>query len=145
MRVIVCGGRDYGIVPNTVPPLTGEALRAAIIKAAREEAHVLNTLDKVAPTQICHGGTSGADEHAGIWADLNNVSCRVIRAEWNRYGKSAGPMRNQRMLDEFKPDAVVAFPGGRGTADMVRRAIAAGVRVIRADDHSADANKMVVP
>jgi ABC-type sugar transport system substrate-binding protein len=34
------------------------------------------------------------------------------------------------MLDEGKPDIVVAFPGGTGTADMVRRARKAGVVVI---------------
>ena len=44
-------------------------------------------------------------------------------------GKRAGPLRNQRMLDEGKPDLVVAFPGGGGTKDMVRRAVKAGVSV----------------
>jgi ABC-type branched-subunit amino acid transport system substrate-binding protein len=33
------------------------------------------------------------------------------------------------MIREGKPDAVVAFPGGRGTADMVRQARAAGIEV----------------
>jgi hypothetical protein len=37
-------------------------------------------------------------------------------------GRAAGPRRNQRMLEDFRPDLVVAFPGGRGTAYMVRRA-----------------------
>lgn len=35
------------------------------------------------------------------------------------------------MIDEGKPDLVVAFPGGRGTADMVNKALAAGIKVIR--------------
>jgi hypothetical protein len=41
------------------------------------------------------------------------------------------------MLDEGKPDLVVAFPGGGGTKDMVRRAVKAGLsihEVNRADD-----------
>ena len=44
--------------------------------------------------------------------------------------RGAGPERNARMLAEGRPDLVVAFPGGTGTADMVRRAKAAGVRVV---------------
>jgi hypothetical protein len=41
----------------------------------------------------------------------------------------AGPLRNYQMLEEGKPDLVVAFPGGGGTKDMVRRAVKAGVSV----------------
>jgi hypothetical protein len=48
-------------------------------------------------------------------------------ADWEKLGRSAGPIRNQAMLDEGRPDLVVAFPGHHGTADMVRRARAAGV------------------
>ena len=44
-------------------------------------------------------------------------------------GRSAGPIRNQAMLDEGRPDLVVAFPGHHGTADIVRRARAAGIKV----------------
>jgi len=59
------------------------------------------------------------------------------RGEWDKIGKKAGPLRNQRMLDEGKPDLVVAFSGSGGTKDMVRRAVKAGVsvhEVNRADD-----------
>ena len=47
-----------------------------------------------------------------------------------RLGRKAGPIRNQRMLDEGKPDLVVAFPGGKGTNGMIDLARNAGVRVI---------------
>ena len=52
------------------------------------------------------------------------------RADWRRYGIAAGPMRNQRMVDQ-RPDVCLAFPldGSRGTWDAVRRARAAGIRV----------------
>lgn len=50
-------------------------------------------------------------------------------ANWLKYGRMAGAMRNQQMLDEEEVDLVVAFPGGKGTADMVRRARAAGIEV----------------
>ena len=51
------------------------------------------------------------------------------QGEWDELGKKAGPLRNQRMLEEGKPELVVAFPGGGGTKDMVRRAVKAGVSV----------------
>ncbi len=52
----------------------------------------------------------------------------VFRALWERHGRAAGVIRNQAMLD-YGIDLVLAFPGGRGTADMVRRARSAGVAV----------------
>jgi hypothetical protein len=51
-------------------------------------------------------------------------------ADWDANGKAAGPLRNQRMLEAFNPDMVLAFPGGRGTADMVRKAKRRGVKVV---------------
>lgn len=51
-------------------------------------------------------------------------------ADWAAYDRAAGPIRNARMIAEGKPDIVLAFPGGRGTANMVAQARKAGVRVI---------------
>jgi hypothetical protein len=53
----------------------------------------------------------------------------VCNAEWEKYGRLAGPKRNARML-EWKPNLVIAFPGGAGTSNMVKQANAAGVTVI---------------
>jgi hypothetical protein len=78
---------------------------------------------------LIHGCCSGADAMGREWADGSGVKTKPFPPEWVLYGPAAGPIRNQRMLDEGKPDLVVAFPGGRGTADMVRRARAAGVEV----------------
>jgi hypothetical protein len=51
--------------------------------------------------------------------------------DWKTHGKAGGPIRNQMMLDDYKPQVVIAFPGGSGTADMVRRAHATqGIDVI---------------
>jgi len=112
LRIIVCGGRDYA--------------------NSDEVWRVLGDLDDVEGiAAIAHGGATGADSEAGEWAARMRKSVSVYRARWKQDGKAAGPRRNQRMLDEFKPDAVVAFPGGRGTADMVSRAEAEGVRIIR--------------
>lgn len=50
-------------------------------------------------------------------------------ADWKKHGKAAGPIRNQSMLTEHKPDLVIAFPLGesKGTRDMIRKAKAAGI------------------
>jgi hypothetical protein len=84
------------------------------------------------PYVIVHGAAVGADQMAGSWARSRGVAEAAFPADWGRDGRAAGPIRNQRMLDEGRPDLVVAFPGGRGTADMVRRARAAGVAVVLA-------------
>jgi hypothetical protein len=69
---------------------------------------------------------------AGEFGDRIGVQTVAVMADWS-IGRKAGPIRNQRMLDEHKPDLVVAFPGGRGTADMVRRARKSGVEVTEID------------
>jgi hypothetical protein len=116
MRVLVCGGRDY---------LGEEAWR----RVARELDELHQSCGFKVMT-IIQGGSTGADEHARFWAELYEARLITERADWRKYGKAAGPTRNQRMIDKHRPDVVLAFPGGRGTADMVRRAKAAGVRVI---------------
>lgn len=82
------------------------------------------------------GGASGADTLVKTLARTFRVTLEEYPADWKTYGRAAGPMRNQRMLDEGKPDAVLAMPGGRGTADMVRRAEKAGIRTIKYNDES---------
>jgi len=110
MRVLVCGGRDYGNVTR-----------------------VAQTLDELARKHgsltIIEGGAVGADRIARTWAYHSGHTIHTFEADWNRHGRAAGPIRNQRMIDDGKPELVVAFAGGRGTADMVRRAKAAGVPV----------------
>lgn len=110
MRVLVCGGRDFADVTAVV--------------------NYLFRIDDHSPiTSIIHGGATGADQLGSEAAKLLQVPCHVFPANWKRDGKAAGPIRNQRMLDEGKPDLVVAFAGGRGTADMVRRARDAHISV----------------
>jgi predicted Rossmann-fold nucleotide-binding protein len=111
MRVLVCGGRDYS---------NREAL-AAVLAELRQTRGI---------SLVIAGGARGADTMAEWWAKAEGIACGVYQADWIGLGRKAGPIRNQRMLDEGKPDLVVAFPGGRGTADMVRRGREAGVEVI---------------
>ena len=58
-------------------------------------------------------------------------------ADWNKYGKAAGVLRNQQMLDEGHPDLVVYFhkdiENSKGTKDMIIRAIDANIRTINGE------------
>lgn len=108
-RVLVCGGRDYADQETVFAWLSPMRTQIAV---------------------LIEGGARGADSLARHWAVMNDVPVETYRAEWEKHGRSAGAIRNRRMLEEGKPDLVVAFPGGRGTADMVRVAQAAGVDVI---------------
>lgn len=110
MRVLVCGGRHFN-----------------------DQVSVVDALNVLAATHgnltVIEGGATGADRHARKWAYYNGHAIQTFQADWSKYGRAAGPIRNQQMLDEGKPDLVLAFPGGRGTADMTNRAKAAGVCV----------------
>lgn len=108
MRVLVCGGRDF--------------FDSAGLSAVLDQMHASRPF-KV----LIHGAAIGADTLAGEWAKARGVTVEAYPARWDLHGRSAGPIRNRRMLRKGKPDVVIAFPGGDGTADMVRQAKAAGV------------------
>ena len=80
------------------------------------------------PRRIIQGGARGADTLAIKWAAKYALEIWTEEADWHTHGKAAGPIRNAKML-EHNPRLVVAFPGGTGTADMVRRSREAGVDV----------------
>ncbi len=87
---------------------------------------------KGVPKKIIHGACSGADKMGDSFAEkfaLEMQRFPVRKADWKARGLAAGPIRNQQMIDEGKPDLVVAFPGGSGTADVVTRARQAGIDV----------------
>ena len=113
MRVLVCGGRDYSDVGTLVSRLAG--------------LHVDRGIDL-----IIEGGGAGADTLARQFGQVSCIPVQTFRADWRKHGRGAGPIRNRQMIEEGKPDLVVAFPGGKGTADMVRRARAAGIEVLEA-------------
>lgn len=113
-RVLICGGRD---LVNRVA--FGHAMSIFIQCHGR-------------PRMVIHGAAGGADTMAGEWAREEGIQVVAVPANWKGEGKSAGPKRNQLMLDLLEPDIVVAFPGGTGTADMVRRAKEAGIFIFEA-------------
>lgn len=118
MIAIVCGGRDYHLTP-----------------ADRD------IMDALPITMVFHGAAPGADTGAAEWAASQDeswpgpVEVRPFPANWRLYKKQAGPIRNAAMLRAAQEEAkargqiliVVAFPGGRGTADMLRKARSAFV------------------
>jgi predicted polyphosphate/ATP-dependent NAD kinase len=79
---------------------------------------------------VIQGGARGADSIAAAWAHQRGIGCEQYEADWTTYGRSAGAIRNQRMITEGKPEYVIAFPGGRGTADMVGKAARNGIPVL---------------
>jgi hypothetical protein len=106
VRVLVCGGRDYN--------------------HAYRVHHALQQLPSDAV--IVAGGARGADTLAEHSALALGMQVEVYYANWELFGKSAGVRRNQEMLDSGI-DYVIAFEGGRGTADTVRRAEKRGIKV----------------
>lgn len=77
---------------------------------------------------LIEGGSSGVDSDARHIAEGRGWKVETVEAEWTRYGRKAGPMRNQAMIDS-KPDLVLAFPADDsvGTYDTIQRAKAAGI------------------
>jgi hypothetical protein len=111
VKVLVCGGRDFH--------------DAARVHSVLDHYHAQRPF-----SFIIHGAAPGADSLAGQWALLRDVAQQAFPADWNKHGRAAGPKRNAQMLAEGKPDVVIAFPGERGTRNMIDQARAAGVPVI---------------
>lgn len=130
MRVLVCGGRTFGVDDGVRMWIDDQAV---IQRHVREQALftiILDQIHKRIPiAQIIHGAAKGADSLANDWAFQKGVEVRLFPAEWDRYGRRAGPVRNAQMLREGQPDLVVAFPESRGTRHMVQIAREAGVGV----------------
>jgi len=108
MKILVCGGRDFN--------------NQAIFNQAMEHYIPKTTL-------VIHGAAKGADTLADNWAKENGLPIEAYPANWDKYGKRAGYIRNVQMLNEGKPDMVIAFPGGKGTEMMINLAHAAKVPV----------------
>lgn len=109
-RLLVCGGRDFKDMKVI------DAVLSELVRKHRVDF-------------IIHGGASGADTTAGAWAAIHGYPVAVVPAHWHHYGRSAGHRRNEWML-RLSPTIVVAFPGGVGTASMVRYAREANIAII---------------
>jgi len=140
MKILVCGCRDWGVVHKehrANPRLDCELCARAYAEAATLN-DALCEFDGCAEYEhlkLIHGACpTGADALADSFARWLGWEVARCPAQWKVDGKldrSAGPRRNQLMLDTERPDIVIAFWDGksRGTMDMMSRAAAAGLRV----------------
>jgi hypothetical protein len=113
MRILICGDRDWKDYERM-----GDVL-----------AQVLEPGD-----MVVEGGANGADVMARDIARRMDIAVWEFPANWEYYGKGAGPIRNSKMLTEGQPQIVLAFHNdlatSTGTKDMVRKARSEGIRVI---------------
>lgn len=126
MKLLVTGGRDF--------------FNDRMVD--RELRKLLNDGDR--HSILIHGGCTGADTLCGEWAHGHGIHTAKVRALWGyhtardkdgfpvmrRTGNPAGVIRNSVML-LLQPELCLAFPGGLGTANMIRLAEEAGVPVKR--------------
>ena len=112
MKVLVCGGSSY-----------------------RDKATVFDELDKLhghhPVSLIINGGARGADYCSSQWAKESDIPLRVFKADWQQFGDQAVFVLNGAMIEEAKPELILAFPGGDVTTDMVKRAEQVGITVIK--------------
>ena len=122
MRILVCGGRNY-LSYNKLKITLEDLFNEIWLKDNNEVITIIS------------GESIGADYLSKVlaydeWGDSDQVFYEGYPAWWRRYGKAAGSIRNQKMLDEGNPDLVVVFQGGNDTKDMVNKARSAGVEVM---------------
>lgn len=109
MNVLICGDRNY--------------------TDRKTIKNYLETLPK--DTTIISGGCRGADTIAEEEAKMLGLRTKIFYADWKKYGRSAGPKRNAKMLSDGMPTIVTAFHDdlekSKGTKDMVTRAFNADI------------------
>ncbi len=98
MKTIIAGGRNYSLNP--------------------EDWASLNSYDFI--SEVVTGGASGVDSAALKWAQDKQFKISIFKANWTSLGKMAGPMRNREMAQYA--DALILFPGGKGTESMLKEA-----------------------
>ena len=107
MRLLVSGGREFDDYEFIVKMLN--------------RLHASRSI-----TELIHGAARGVDTICGYWGDELGIKVTPVPAKWQdefgNFNKHAGFDRNALMLSQHKPDALMAFPGGGGTLDMVSRA-----------------------
>jgi hypothetical protein len=109
-KVLCCGGRNYHDYQLVSLALDNLRLR-------------------LGDFAVIHGNATGADELSGLWGRSKGLPVIQVPANWHFYSKSAGTIRNGWILDLCAPTCAVAFPGGKGTADMITKCKAAGLDV----------------
>jgi hypothetical protein len=126
LRILICGGRDF----NSVTAFHDEMSDIIWEKGWYHSEDISRPHKDIV---IISGMARGADSLAVGYAKIHRLVLDAYPADWEKYGKSAGYIRNQEMLDKGKHDLVVAFPGGKGTQMMIKLARKAGIEVIEVE------------
>jgi len=105
------------IIAGTTTIKDFDVVKAAIEKSGFEISEVVS------------GSARGVDSLGELWAKRRNIPVTRFPAEWSRYGRSAGPIRNRQMAEYA--EALIAVWNGRsrGTRDMIRQARRNGLKV----------------
>lgn len=119
-RILVCGGREYDD-HKTLSKILHALKPIEIIQGGQKK-------------RIRDGVYVGADYHALQFAIENDIPYQEFPANWDLYGKKAGFLRNKEMLEKSDPDFTVAFPGGKGTLDMITQTLKAGKTVLKVNE-----------
>jgi SLOG family YspA-like protein len=128
VRVLVCGGRDF-----RDPAWMAEVMRQIHDGPNGPITLVISGAQR--SRDIMYGKHWGADWLAIEWALEHEVDFVGCPAKWEHEEKTtgkralAGPKRNRYMLEYHRPDLVVAFPGDKGTEDLVKGAMKLGIHV----------------
>jgi len=115
IKVVVTGGRDFD----------DKDFAWSVIQRIAESRGI---------SLLGHGDATGLDTLAKECCNQMHIPTQafpVTRADWREHGKRAGPRRNKAMLLEVKPECVIAFPGGRGTASCTQIARSLDLMVIQ--------------
>ena len=108
MRILFCGDRNW-----------------------KDAAKIAAAFDRLQPTLVIEGEARGADKMARAEAEMREIPVLPFPADWEMYGRLAGPIRNRRMIEQGKPDLVVAFheniAESKGTANMLAQAEKYGI------------------
>lgn len=133
--IVVTGGRDFADfhLVGTVLDAFGakEPITIVVTGACGVSAADFNLDPSI---EFARKKMRGVDGFADRWAKARNAQTTHFFADWDADGAAAGPRRNGRMLKWAKERGcrgVIAFPGGAGTADCVRQALAMGLKVAR--------------
>lgn len=126
MNILVCGGRNY----------KNKEKLFKVLDLFLPEPEYDEYLQQIPPSLIIiQGGATGADALAREWSDLHRIDGIEHPAEWDKYGKAAGPIRNTKMInDGYGVDLVIAFKGGAGTKDLINKALVKGIIVLRVEE-----------
>ena len=129
MKILVCGDRNWSNQKRMYDFLD-EIDGYGICDNSKKKVY-----------RVIEGEARGADTMARLWAESRNINVEPHPANWARYGRGAGPIRNREML-KSQPDLVIAFHNyiktSKGTLDMLKVALKAGISCILVTDTTSN-------